>query len=714
MMSAIKAIPIEAYPESAWRLVLGVSEADGGDALKAYQTIAVIHRAVKARAKAMRSMPVAIYRGARDISETEQGLMELRRLRPLLYLAESSICIYGAAYGLKSQGRLTGTPFLRWVSSSAMKPKFDDTGLVGIARTLGRTTRVLPLNQVWYYWLQDPAHDVGPDVAPVDVAAAAAGVLTNLDAFKAAYFASGAIRPTLLKVPVGTHETERKKLEAWYRRVASGIKNAFKAVAVGADVTAETIGDNLTDVLPEGLEMQSALDALVALEVPASQVLPDAANFATARQDRLTFLENTIIPGCEALLDSLNEQYYRDLGLELILLPERIPERAETELEMAKTVMALAGVPVLTQGEARQLIAREPLAPDAAEAERLELAAKLQLMQAATAAGYSTEDAAALVGLPAPTKEPPPPPPQLPPPAPDESENDDGPPIEDLSELARSLDMERWRRKAERRLHAGKRAACSFESHWIDPHDAALIRERLSHAESLQAVRAAFTLKAVGDGLSPAEQALWQALRQVFADVAPEVLKAIQAGQAVELAGLATGLQAALVPALVEAAMAVGEGLADAIGPDFDPAELATVAAEWAERHAGELAKGITDTTRDLVGRAVSTYQSTPGMTQEQLSAVLQSAFSPRRAETIAITEISRAASAATNAYQERLAAAGLTFERVWRTNRDESVCAICDPLNGKAERAWAEQYPDGPPAHTRCRCSTTLRRVRT
>lgn len=35
--------------------------------------------------------------------------------------------------------------------------------------------------------------------------------------------------------------------------------------------------------------------------------------------------------------------------------------------------------------------------------------------------------------------------------------------------------------------------------------------------------------------------------------------------------------------------------------------------------------------------------------------------------------------------------------------------CDICGPLNGKTERHWAAQFPDGPPAHPRCRCEDTL-----
>lgn len=718
MPTSIKAIPVGAYPDAAWRIITGQSEPS--DALSAYRTVAVIYRCVKVRAKAVRALPLALYRGRRDISETTEGLMELLRIRHLLGLGSASLCLYAAAYGLREQGRLTGIPYVRWVSSAAMKPQVDqDNGLTGIVRTLGGKETVLPLDRVWYAWHQDPASDVGPDVAPVDVAAAAAGVLGSLDELKAAYFAGGAIRPTLIKVPPATGEQERKKLQAWWDRLR-GKKNAFNVQVVGADVNHISIGDNLRDVLPDGVEDRATMAALVAMEVPASLVLPDAANYATAKQDALNFLDHVTLPDAELLIDTLNSQHYGLQGLEIRALPERLEVRQASELEKAQTVASLTQVPVLTQSEARQLIDREPLEADTEEVRRLTVAAQLQIMQAARDAGYSVAEAAALAGLPAP-EEPPPPPPAsaLPPPPPagaagdgeDDDPNDD--PDDDTPPPARALDLQRWQRKAEKRLAAGKRAACGFESPYIDPYDAELIGHALEHATTRQEVRAAFALKAPGQGLTPAERTLWVALRDVLEAQAPAVLAAILAGEVVDLAGLPPALQAAIVPALTSAALDVATGLAESIGPDFDPAQFATTASEWALQHSGELVRDITDTTRQLIQTAVAAYQATPGMTQGDLERLLQAAFSPRRAETIAITEITRAAAEATNVYQAQLAAAGLRFVRVWNTVNAGDVCAVCGPLDGKTEDEWGKDFPRGAPAHPRCRCSISLRRVR-
>lgn len=73
------------------------------------------------------------------------------------------------------------------------------------------------------------------------------------------------------------------------------------------------------------------------------------------------------------------------------------------------------------------------------------------------------------------------------------------------------------------------------------------------------------------------------------------------------------------------------------------------------------------------------------------------------RAERIILTETANAVSLV-----EIEAAKRMGFkEMVWRTTRDERVCPICGPLEGK-KKLFDESYDNGvvrPPAHVSCRC---------
>lgn len=120
-------------------------------------------------------------------------------------------------------------------------------------------------------------------------------------------------------------------------------------------------------------------------------------------------------------------------------------------------------------------------------------------------------------------------------------------------------------------------------------------------------------------------------------------------------------------------------------------------AIEWASRYTFELVRGINDTNRNLLQRAISAYFD-QGQTIGQLEQRIMGAFGPVRAEMIAVTEITRAASEGEQQIAKELAQQGIRMVPVWQTNNDELVCPVCGPRHGK-------EITDGqfPPAHPRC-----------
>ena len=144
----------------------------------------------------------------------------------------------------------------------------------------------------------------------------------------------------------------------------------------------------------------------------------------------------------------------------------------------------------------------------------------------------------------------------------------------------------------------------------------------------------------------------------------------------------------------------------------FDPVRMNLVAIDWAANYTFELVSGLTKTTEEVVKSAMHAYLTTPGMTNADLEALLAPAFGPVRAEMIAVTEVTRAYSAATNTYQALLGEMGAKFMRIWNTSADDKVCPLCAPLNNKPESVWKRDYPSGPPGHPGCRCGLSLEYV--
>ena len=95
----------------------------------------------------------------------------------------------------------------------------------------------------------------------------------------------------------------------------------------------------------------------------------------------------------------------------------------------------------------------------------------------------------------------------------------------------------------------------------------------------------------------------------------------------------------------------------------------------------------------------------------------LDRVFGTDRAETIGVTETTRAA---THGELGIIAAYALIMgssiapdgtdldQMIWNTQEDEAVCDRCDPLDGTGPEVWRDDAPDGPPQHVRCRCFLT------
>ena len=137
--------------------------------------------------------------------------------------------------------------------------------------------------------------------------------------------------------------------------------------------------------------------------------------------------------------------------------------------------------------------------------------------------------------------------------------------------------------------------------------------------------------------------------------------------------------------------------------------DLASRAVRWARMYAGELTRGIATTTQRAVREAVATFISTPGMVIRDLTDMLSTTFSASRAQTIAVTEFTRAHYEGTREAAEEIRRVGFQLVGIWRTAVDDRVCPICGPLEGLKETTpgsgtWG---PEGihPPAHPNCRC---------
>jgi hypothetical protein len=142
------------------------------------------------------------------------------------------------------------------------------------------------------------------------------------------------------------------------------------------------------------------------------------------------------------------------------------------------------------------------------------------------------------------------------------------------------------------------------------------------------------------------------------------------------------------------------------VAVDYDLALVNTEAIEWARANSEEWLRQTFNRTYEGVGTLIpQAYES--GWTKAELTKALERYYSPVRAEMIAVTEMTRAATEAEKAHEARLAAiTGNHRVPLWFTASDDGRrCEICKGKNRKP--IIDDVYP---PEHPRCRCRLTYR----
>jgi hypothetical protein len=136
----------------------------------------------------------------------------------------------------------------------------------------------------------------------------------------------------------------------------------------------------------------------------------------------------------------------------------------------------------------------------------------------------------------------------------------------------------------------------------------------------------------------------------------------------------------------------------------IDSEDSRFLAQVWASGRAGDVAKRYTLNSVEWLSSKAEKWQAEikQGKSPDVTSGLLQ-IFGPERAERVAITETTAAATAGSETAV--IQNSGLSDDDLWITEDDEKVCPICSPLHLKPRSVWSLKFPQGPPAHVRCRC---------
>lgn len=667
----IKSIPIEAFPASYWRILEGKPDDSNPISVQnAYKQVPVMKSAIQLRANSVASFPYQIVRNGEDVTHSQDMIELMHTLRPLLKKVELNLCIYGHAYLLIEKNRFGISKRMRSLMPLTMKPIIDQSkGLTGFYRTMNEKTYQLGLDEVIYFWTDSVDAEIGPGTSDAETAMRAASTLYFLDTFLENFWKRGAIKATLLTVGGATQQAEIEKLEAWWKRFISGVKNAWQSVGIRADVKPIVIGDTLKDTVNPDLTEQSRTDVLTALGVPHSLVLSNAATYATAQVDRLGFYENTVYPEALAICNALNDQYFSRFNIRIVPVPNKLETYQRNEIDKAQGVIQLTGSPILTVNEARDMMGYGPIQEAPMNIDD-KFDTPEEIIDATAPSVTATETAGS---------------------------------ADRVQPELKSFDLIKWRTKSLKQFRNGKNANVKFVSDTISDEDQAIIREQLENVKCADEITSLFdSMKRIaGTGFEDDERELY--------DLIVASMNTIKAQALDEKGQLDVNKYASLLGQKIAEALnlsitnvytaKIQEAVLDN-GVGIDPTELAIkLAPEWNAYIAKRQAQ-LEDTTRRYLANIV-------GSNTPITSAVLDVAFGNRRSEIITITEYTNMSAMIMMQLMNMMKSLGIDLSAYWQTQEDEMVCSICRSYNNKQQGVW--QAP--PPAHPYCRCYLVLRR---
>lgn len=447
-----KSIPLSQLPAEAWTYLSG---GESANALReAYQQVPWLFRGVELRAQSVASLPFVVLRGNDEIDSSKDWQNEVGFLADpyaLLYQIEASLTLKNRAYLFREYNRMR-TLNVRYLLPTSVTPLLDPLrGLRGFTRTVQGVPTPFTTDDIIYLWKPSAFVELGPsDDSPAQAGLNAANVILNLDKFVALFFARGAIKATLLTVEGNAPQPERDKLKAWWNRFFSGIKQAWQTEVVNAAVKPVVVGEGVKELENETLTNSKRQDIATALGIPQTKLFSDSASGlgggGVVEQDDIRFLTDTVIPEANFIQHTLNVQLFRPLGLQFRFKPETLDAFQEDEAQRASALSSLVGA--INSAED----------PDT-------LRAAMQIL------GFE---------IPAELE------PLL-------FKFDKRIRLENLERRESRLDdLDKWQRKALKRVKDGKRAACEFESEQIPRPLRASIAGALEHAGDVDTVRAVF------------------------------------------------------------------------------------------------------------------------------------------------------------------------------------------------------------------------------
>lgn len=311
---------------------------------QAYALVPLVFRALRLRCDALVSAPILVENAKSGKEAKWPFVISPKRM---LWLSQAGLLTMGAAYWLKRDR--AGIPG-RTAEISYLNPTYVQVtysgGIINFHYSGQDGSNTYTQDKVAYLKEYNPADDILPGPSSMAVGIQDSAMLRYVTRFAAKYFEGGAMPVTIVQVETGdTAEIER--VSNWFKNMATGISQAWKSFGTRAKIDPKTITPPLDTLQMPELTTQARANLALAFGIPQT-MLEDAANFATAKEHRLSFYNDTVEPNGEMIVDELNEQLLKPMGIALRIDWQGLDIYQEDEQDRASSLVQLvnAGIPL--------------------------------------------------------------------------------------------------------------------------------------------------------------------------------------------------------------------------------------------------------------------------------------------------------------------------------------------------------------------------------
>lgn len=328
-----------------------------------YRYVPWFRRAVALRCNSVATIPFVIKNeNGDDVTDIPEMASFVRWFRSFRHMNELGMTLFGAGYHLLETNRFNLNLTPRYIPTPAVNPQYDgfSSDIVSFGVSFMDITRPVPIKNMVWLWEPNPFSEREPGPALAQTALAASGMLAALDAMATNYFRNGGVPITAVKVPPTTSKADKRELENWFSRVATGFRNAWKLIAVNASTEFEQVGSDMREMMAPELTTAKRDDVAVAFEVPPTVIDGTSANHATADSEMLGFWYNTAIPRAEYHAECYNARLFNRFGLTVEMQPKRLNMLQLAQLMEAQAISELVGKPIMTRDEGREWLELDP------------------------------------------------------------------------------------------------------------------------------------------------------------------------------------------------------------------------------------------------------------------------------------------------------------------------------------------------------------------